>query len=224
MNRLDWEILFQGLTAVGTIGAVLVALFRKTFSNFWNRPKIEIGFKNKSPFIEVEEISAQSSDKDKIIRIRVLVTNKGNYTAKNCVLSVDSYYEARNGSDEYVLKGEFLPRSLKDHKNRTPDVIAPHLNYYFEIANIVKIDTVTDANSGSTTRQNYKLVLSGDAKVTTLGKGTFLVPIKFYSSQIKTVIRYLKIFWNSDTFTQEKTHFGVSIIDEIEFKKIKIAQ
>lgn len=213
-NLPDW------LTAFGTIGAVLVALFLKPFINWRNRPKIEIGYEDKSPYREEIEDSSSSSSSNKRLVIRVCITNKGKYTAEHAVLNIDEYYYRRTKDSSYVQK-LFTPRQFKDCNNAKFNVVAPFLKYYIDIASIQKFQDIISNGEKGESKQNYKLYLLGEGKSEQLGRGCFIIPLKFYSSRTDSKIKYLRIYWESDDFSITKDCFEVKIISEKEFKQLQ---
>jgi len=49
----------EWLTAVGTIGAVLVALFGEPFTRWWRKPRLEVEFEQDEPFCRHSRIAAE---------------------------------------------------------------------------------------------------------------------------------------------------------------------
>ena len=192
MSIMDWcECIPQWATALGTISAVIVALFQKPIRDRYNRPKIEMTYKdNKQCLVEVA--SPDSSDSSKQQRIRIKLENKGNYIATHASLYVDSFFKKRD--DGSFVQNDIAPKQLKDYRNTKPSSIAPHLQYYFEVASINRYESMSTQEENGTTKQFYKLYLLGEGDYTELGKGTFIIPLKFYSSRIDVKIEYLKIY------------------------------
>lgn len=215
-----FKILPDWLTAIGTMGAVLVALFWHPIRKWWNRPQINISIANEEPFVEiVSKDSINSSSVDKNMVIRVCITNKGKYTADYAALNVDEYLKKRDADSGYVRK-VFTPKQFKDCNNAKLSVIAPHLKYYVDIASVQKFQGMASANEKGESKQFYKLFLLGDGKSLQLGKGDFIIPLKFYSSRSGVSVAYLKILWDNDDFVINKDCFDVRMISEQEYKKI----
>jgi len=182
------EIIPNWLTAIGTIGATVLALFQRSIRNWWNRPKIKISYQHKEPFYIIPE-SNQSSDDSKQIQINVQIINNGKFNATYSALYVDCYYEKKENDTKFCSKA-FMPLQLKDTHNTT--TIIPHLSYYFPVAKVQKQDKfVSEADKGSE-RQFYKLSIGEGKNAILLGKGTFIVPLKFYASNVHE-ISYLQI-------------------------------
>lgn len=207
------------LTAVGTVLAVLWALFQGQVRRWYNKPKIKVTSKADKPYVEERAQESTSSSNDMELSIRVGIENTGRWNAKCPAVYVDSYYY-KSGDDKYV-ENTLLPIQLQTINRTMPQNIVPSLLYYFELASIHKQDNKTAAGGDGEVKQNYKLyLLVGPGKQKQLGKGCFVIPVKFYASQINPVITYVKVLWNSDDFTKDKGKFCVEEIAEKEFKKL----
>lgn len=210
----------EWLSAIGTISAVLVALFGGAIKRWINRPKITISVDNMSPYIE--ELAMDTTDSsicEKRLVIRVCITNNGRHTADYAVLNADEYYQ-KHGSDSDYLQKIFTPKQFKDCNNAKLSVIAPQLKYYVNIATIQRYKGMTSADKKGESKQFYKLYMLGDGENMQLGTGCFIIPLKFYSSRTNVIVAYLKILWDSDHFTRDKDFFDVKIISKKEFKKL----
>ena len=219
MNGLWTDVIPNWLSSIGTIGAVLVALFQRRISVFINRPKIKISCANSSPFVEEIISNKDSSTDEKEMIIRVLVENTGRTTADHCVVNIDCYYEKRS-SDDTFCKSIFTPIQIKDYRSVSPSHIAPHLAYYLDVVAIRKSDEMVTSDETKKSHQFYKLFLLGDKSPKKIGKGTFIIPIKISSPRIDTTIGYLKVYWDSDRYNTDSKHFGLKMISNKEFDKL----
>lgn len=221
---MEWyEIAPQWITAIGTAAAVIIALFQKSLRDWFNRPKIEITCKdNNQCKVEIQS-GTESSDSSREIRIRVKLENKGNYIANHAAMFVDTIYQKREKEGSFV-KSEFTPKQLKDFRNTKPSSIAPHLQYYFDVASIHQFDSMATEDQQGKKKQFYKLYLLGEGENLELGRGTFIVPLKFYSSRINVKIAYLKLFWDSDDYSTKKQVFDFGIISDADFRDLKIVE
>ena len=113
---------------------------------------------------------------------------------------------------------------MKDYRGSLPKIIAPHLTYYYDIAVVQKTDGMTTSDGVEKPKQLYRLFLLGDNKTTRLGKGTFVIPLKFYSAKTETHIRYLKIYWESDDYSINTIDFGVKVLSDKEFNELKFIE
>lgn len=221
---MEWyEIVPQWITAIGTVLAVIVALFSKIIRDWYNRPIIDISCPNTNQCIEIITQGSESSDSVNEIRIRVKLENSGNYIANHAAIFIDTYYKKRSKDDSYIVN-EFTPIQLRDYKKSMPNQIAPHLIYYFDVASVHMYDDMTEQDGGGKSKQFYKLYLLGAKINPKLGRGTYIIPLKFYSSRIKVKIAYLKIYWESDVFATDKEHFECAMLTKKEFNNIKIAK
>lgn len=209
----------EWMSAIGTIGAVLIALFWKSIRQWWNKPRIEVSCKKSNPCVEEIMEDNQSSSGTKEIRLRVKLINSGNYIANNCLMIVDSYYY-RRGDDVFVKK-EFTPKQIRDYRNANISFVAPHLNYFYDIISIHQFDYLREATESGHSRQFFKPSIIGDGRSIDLSKGTFIIPLKFYSSKLPTVVTYLKLFWNSDDCIVDNNTFDYRIISQKEFNDLK---
>ena len=222
MSELWSEIIPSWLSAIGTFGAVLFALFGKAIVQWWNKPRINVIFENKEPYIEALESMPNSSITDKEIRIRVRIKNEGKYTASHCIVNINQYYSKRKDDSTYYKK-EFAPIQIRDYQNKSLEYIAPNIDYYYiDIASIRLSDEFGMSDSGTRSRQFYKLFIIGNKQPLQLGKGTFIIPININAPNMESYTAFLKIYWNSDNYTIEQQYFEVSIISKKEFKSLKL--
>ncbi len=219
-SELWSTIIPSWLTAIGTIGAVCVALFYRPLANFYNRPKLQSLCNKKTPFVEEITSSPESSEQEKEARIRMKVVNNGKSTADHCVVNVSCYLKKRE--DDTYCKMVFAPILIKDYRCSSPTYISPNITYLLDVAAIRKIDEIVSSTDGNMSHQFYKLVLLGDKNCVKLGKGTFVIPINISSPRMKTHNAYLKIYWCSDDFCLDDEHFSVEVISEKDFNSLKI--
>lgn len=220
---MDFSILPEWLTAIGTVSAVIVALFQKPVRDKINRPKIEISCDNSSQCKVELKSDADDADSSMQLSIRVKLENKGNYIATHSALYVDSYLTKRNSDESYVKK-DITPRQIRDYRKSKPSQIVPHLQYYFEVATIKKYESMTTQDENGKSKQFYKLYLLGENDSIELGKGSFIIPLKFYCSRIDVKIAYLKVLWDSDDYVLDSRYFSMEMLDENDYRKLKIAK
>lgn len=102
--------------------------------------------------------------------------------------------------------------------------VVPNLDYYYDILSIHQYDEKREEGENGDSKQFYKLYLVGEGNMIELGKGTFIIPLKFYASQNTVEMAYLKVYWNCDDFDISKEFFGVEILSQNEFNKLKIVE
>lgn len=77
---MNWNLIFNGLTALGTVSAVLVALYLELIKNWLKRPILNVTFKNK-PRWKVETVVLNNVPLP-AIWFRIKVENKGKTLAE----------------------------------------------------------------------------------------------------------------------------------------------
>lgn len=217
---MDATCITQWMIAIGTCGSVLVALFYQKVINYLNRPKISMSIEERKPFIELKSSENQSSDKGEELVFRIKVCNTGKSNAHNAIIILDEYYLECSG--EY-LKTLISPIQFAEYTNLTPGIIASNLNYYYTIATVHRQDEMTTDEQGSVNPKSlYRLFLLQDKAGIRLGKGTFILPIKVFSSDLTTKTFFVKIRWSSDTFSKDKKDYSFIIVSQREFESFKI--
>lgn len=93
INSAKSATLLEWVTAIGTVGIGIIALFNERIQKYFNRPKIEIRFGDQSPFVEYS-----SDRKTKYIKLKVI--NNGKTLAKNCYLKLIRVYSLLNSMDD----------------------------------------------------------------------------------------------------------------------------
>lgn len=212
----DW------LTAFGTIGAVVTALFLPLIRTLWYRPKFSFACGKGENCVEEIKKQLDTSEVENSIKIRLRVTNIGRGVARSVSFYVDSYKQKR--SDGGFVQQNFLPIQLKSHKGDFIETIVPQLNYFIDVACIKKSDEMSIENGGKSRKQVCKLYLtteSGEYKE--LGNGIFVVPVKCYSENVRGVsISYIEILWdNNKECSIDPQHFSVSLITEDDYNNLK---
>lgn len=221
-SSLWTEIIPSWLEAIGTVLAVLVALFYKPIIDFITRPKFKITCPNNNICIEKINVANESSTIEKRTIIRVKIENTGKSATTHSEVIVDTVYKKQSGNTDYV-QTDYAPFHLKDNRGGCPKALAPNLIYYFDVAVISKHDVMSNVVETSEQKQFYKLSLFTEKSLQLLGVGTFIIPIKVYGTRLSTpAIAYLKIYWDSDAYTVSRDKFSVEVISEQEFNNLKI--
>lgn len=212
----DW------LTAIGTIGAVVTALFLPLIRNVWYRPKFTFSAGRENNCVEEVKTQLETSEEEKMIKIRLRVTNTGRGVARSVSFYVDSYKQKRG--DERFVQQNFLPIQLKNHKGDLIQTMVPQLNYFIDVACVKKSDEMSMENAGGKVKQSYKLYIPTDSDdFSELGTGIFVIPIKCYSENVRSVsIAYVKILWdNTKECSTDHHHFSISLISEVDYNNLK---
>lgn len=221
---MEWyEVVPEWMSAIGTIGAVLVALFHRGLVDRINRPKIKISCPNNNKCRVECSSNTENQTTGRELKVRVKITNKGNNVASHAAMYVDSFHKKRTSNEEFITE-EFPPIVIKDFRNTKTMYVVPNLDYYYDILSIHQYDEKREEGENGDSKQFYKLYLVGEGNIIELGKGTFIIPLKFYASQNTVEMAYLKVYWNCDDFDISKEFFGVEILSQNEFNKLKIVE
>lgn len=218
---MDWQLFREWLIAIGTSGAVIVALFSRIIRKWWNRPKIFLYAPDRKPCVDIRKRETLSSDEGKEIIFRVNVKNTGRNNARNALLVVDTIYKSRPGDTQF-LKEDISPIQLRDSFNMTPNIIASKLDYYYNLASVHRFDEMVSEQDKASSKVFYKLYLQGGKQTMVLGTGTFIIPIKVYSSDINVATFYVELTWKSDVFSENKQDYCMRVLSNKEFKSIKL--
>lgn len=219
-NTFCLELWPNWLEAIGTIGAVLVALFQKEFRDWRNRPKIKIECGTIIPFIQEVSGNSDSSDDNKELIIKIKLLNEGKNNAQHALLMIDNYLSLRKNSS--YIKKDINPIQLKGGQMLKNNFVASKIPYYLDLISIHKQDEMTEANGSGKSKTNYKAFLIGDKVSLCLGKGTFILPIKFYCSNIEVKVFYVSLYWDSDNYSKDKSVLSVKILSEKEYNNLEI--
>lgn len=212
----------EWLTAIGTVGTVIVALFLPLIKIHWYRPKFTFSSGKKDNCVEEVITQLDTSEHEKMVKIRLRITNTGRGVARSVSFYVDSYKQKRG--DESFVQQNFLPTKLKNHRGEFIQSIVPQLNYFVDVACVRKSDEMSVENGNGKAKQFYKLYIPTEPEgFRELGVGTFVIPVKCYSENVSGVsIAYLKILWDdSKGCTTDPQNFSVSIISESDYNNLK---
>lgn len=214
-----YEWLPNWFSGIGTVLTVIVALFWNQITMWLKRPKILISTSRNCRQCKETVPSKTTSSGPEEIRIRVKIINDGKATAKDVSIYVDSYYRVRG--DGELLETQLTPLVLQDYASSNVKEILPHLNYYVDVISIRKRDEMAGADEIAKTSQLYKAAIVGES-VKNIGKGHFIIPIKFYASNVQNKIAYMKMLWESDVFSEDPSVLDYKMISDKEFSNYKI--
>lgn len=89
---------------IATFLVVIVALFGKTFWDWWNKPKIKFVLSNKEPHI----IQTRDLIGNWIKYFRMSIVNKGKTVAKNCQIKLISVISEKGNSSSNIIEQDKL--------------------------------------------------------------------------------------------------------------------
>ncbi len=119
----DWWV------AIGTIGAVIYAIYREGFWAWWHRPKLSLSIKMGRPDCVKTTLTDQKTGKKvaDAYFFRMLVKNDGETRAKNAEVYAEKL-ERRDDGQGFKTVDEFPPMDFKwSHVGRPLQSISPGL-------------------------------------------------------------------------------------------------
>lgn len=141
-----WTSLF---TAIGTVGAVLVAIYLNICREWRRRPKLEIEFSIGEPYCRPTTVLIEKGPKQEEFTkggysIRIKVINKGSSTALNCRCRLENIYQRIN--NRLQLVGPFDPLGLHwvDHpwEDFGPTSLPPKASQFVDVFHSVEAERV----------------------------------------------------------------------------------
>ncbi len=228
LNTKDYlELIIQGLTAVGTILLALIAVYGERVKRWLFKPKLKIIVSGDKPYISTIKDSSATSVAASVTRIRIKALNEGTSAARSFTGLVESVFCKRPQSETFYKSKSLPPTPLPWNDEEKDFSLTPRIPFYLEIARIEKnLPSSIDGSSNTLTSSEYSLYLSVEEEEQKgayihLGKGTFIVPITFYSDNIKIPIKmYFEIFWDGiDPSCTEISNFYIKEISTYDVKR-----
>ena len=214
-----YEWLPNWFSGIGTFLTVVVALFWSQITMWLRRPKISISTSRDCRQCKEVVSSRTASGGPDEIRVRVNIINDGDLAASDVSIYVDGYYKVR--ADGELLETQLTPLILYDYSFTEIDRILPRLNYYIDVISVRRHDEMSGEGDTARTGHLYKAAIVGET-IKYIGKGHFIIPIKFYASNVQSKIVYMKFFWDSDLFSEDSSVVDYYILSDQEFSKYKI--
>ncbi len=170
------NLLVDVVLASITFCAVIVALFGKTFWEWYNRPKIKFYLKNDRPYI----INKYCRGGQSIKYFRIKIKNEGNTKAINCyvkILSVTTKKNSMNLIEPDKLKWSSAPLDLRYNLPREKIDIFPSGGW--EFCDLFKLDSynLTDIFFQSLGKDRY-VPIKEDYIITLEISGENIKPLK----------------------------------------------
>jgi len=222
-----YSLIVSGAAAIGTIVLAIIAIFGSYIKRLIVKPKITMTIEGTKPFVElIEENNPNESEETSYKKIHLKVSNKGKQTALNSQVLIEKIFKKRGDNQTYFLDKSFIPCNffwLNDKDNKP---ITSSISHFIEIARIQKYQEFSsdiENTSPSRNRDLFRLWLSVENSTKRgtyllLGKGTFLVPIIFYSDNLSSPLTiFVEIFWNSDSLEEmNESNFYVKVVKRSE--------
>jgi drug/metabolite transporter superfamily protein YnfA len=210
----------KAFAAIGTVSAVIWALYHQEIKWWIERPKLEIeGFKMDIPFFRriPKELPADTVMIEKTIDasyyINIPIINIGKRSAKNCTPILISYSRLHKGKWENEINWIPLPlkwaadeRELTDREFTTREISLNQLNYKETSNKIPKVerDIIPHRpyffNLGVFNNKSdfFRLLTVMDLKAQDheIKSGEYLFEIKIIAEEIEPITKYLYFSWN----------------------------
>ncbi len=221
-----YSLIVSGAAAIGTIILAVIAIFGNWLKRLFIKPKIEMVIDSCKPYVElVKESNPNESDETSYKKVHLKITNKGRQTAINSQVLVEKIFKKREENQTYFLYKSFIPSNFLWVDEDKSKPITTSISHFIEVSRIQKYQEFSgnDDSTPSRNRDLYRLWISVEnsaikGSYLLLGKGTFLMPIIFYSDSIKNPHTiFIEIFWNSDNLSEmNESNFYVKLLKRNE--------
>lgn len=227
------ELIFNAMTAFGTLGAAILALFGDRIRSWLSRPVLNFRVDPKiSPLVEQLELDDENSSggKKKYCEIRVEVANSGKDAARNCRARVNAIYKQKSTTNDFFPVKEFVPRYLywakKDTKSEESLDVLPKLPEYVVVGRLTEQETpITGGQQLSTVTRptvfGLEVAVEPEGvkgRFCFIDEGKVVLPFLLYADNLRSYEqKYVEMFWDGksiDDFGPE--HFGVKLLSKSE--------
>ena len=227
------NLLFNGMTAIGTLGISLLAIFGPRIRSWVIRPILNFRVDSEaSPLVEQldRDDETSSSGKKKYYEIRVEIANSGRDAARNCRARVNAIYKQRPGTSDFFAAREFVPRYLywakKDTKSEESLDILPRLPEYVVVGRLTEQEDPTTGGASSApqpTKPVFGLEVSVEpdgvkGKFCFFGEGKIVLPFLVYADNLRSYEqKYVEMFWDGKSIADYGAqHFTVKLLAKKE--------
>ena len=221
----SWNLVFNGMTAIGTILVSLLAIFGQRIRTWLTRPRITLAVGDSSPHTErIEETDESGGGTRVLYQIRIEARNSGRETARNCILQCNKVFRERPGGAGFYELKKFVPKQFFwTSKNQAYNIVR-ELPAYINIAEISDPSQTTAATQTGTTTVSHNclqiLVETEGAKgrFYRVENGKILIPIIIYADNIpRPQKQYVEIYWNGECIGDfSSASFKVRLLSENE--------
>lgn len=220
-----YSLLVSGAAAIGTLILAVIAIFGGWIKRLFIKPNIIMSIDGCKPYVElVKESSPNESEDTTFKKIHLKIGNKGRKTAMNSQILLEKIFKKRGDNQTYFLDKSFIPCNFLWFNDNESKPITSSISHFIEIARIQKYQEFSsdvENESPNRNRDLYRLWLSIEnsnekGSFLLLGKGTFLIPIIFYSDSISSPITlFVEIFWSSDSLEDmNDSNFYVKVVNK----------
>lgn len=214
--------LAQWLAAVGTIGAVLVALFKDPFDRWRRKPELGLCFRPYPPDCQKGVVVMPNGDRGDCYYPRLLVKNSGRTRAEHVQVFAEKLM--RRGSDQSFKDVEgFLPMNLRWTHDQGPPGrpeifahgISPEMGKHCELGHVldpplrVRIDGPENSPISKPDTTILCLALEVITSTTThlIFPGEYRLQLRVAAANAKPITSMVEITNTGDWFTEENKMF-----------------
>lgn len=220
-----WSLVFDGMTALGTLLVALLAVFGQRIRSWIIRPRLSVAVGDKPPYAEKKEEPEESTSGAKVsYQLRLEISNDGREAARNCVVLCNKVLREKAGGKEFYTLREFVPLQFYwTTKSQTTDVV-PKLLSYLNIAEVSISEESVSGNASNITRSpDFTLQVQVEAegikgRFFRVDKGKIILPIIVHADNLpRSIKKYVEICWRGNSeadFTPEK--FQIRVLNEAE--------
>jgi len=186
------------LTAIGTIGVVLWAIFQQGILTWWQRPKLQIMPSEWKPpyFRSAPEVNRNTGESVGLgYYVTITLKNMGETIAKNCQPLLTAM--GRINADKWQKEENWLPLSLRwtldELSERTAGKptaerdLVPHRPYQFSLGHVSTADP-----------DNFTLavIIRPTGQQTVFPPGEYCFEINVFAERIRPISKYFFLQWD----------------------------
>lgn len=209
--KLIGEPIWLALTAVGTIGAVISALYFQLIKEWFQKPNLQfIPFQQKPPYFRKAPYIERKTGKkvSEGYSINIPLNNMGKNTAKNCQPVITSM--GTKIEDKWLKDKNWLPKTLfwSFEGSRAINLI-PERPITFSLAalNTIEPDLLTLRDAYPTTGQKYQFQ-----------PGEYFFEVKVFAEPpAKPIVTYIQIHWKggaTENYEEVQNQIAIQIKDK----------
>ena len=220
------------LGAIGSFGAVIIALYKEPIWAIINAPRLEMNVGNDGPFCSIENTMSGGGDEiGKFIEICGKITNCGMSAANKCQVTCEEIYTlGADGKYSASDKHQFRPMSFKWSDTDSKELDIPNeLHGYIKLAEIRARGSELGGETGekSNGKKNSKLyIVVSIPDKTVKGKcielepdcNKVILPLELFCAGTKPRKKFVKIIWEgksiADYITDHKKLAVLPVADD----------
>lgn len=161
-----WSLIGLWLGSIGTVGAVVYALFGAAMKRWFNKPKLDLRITNQFPYCApvMRGETTESNSELNIVEICASLVNSKKYCAQHCRVICNGIYVLEASGDEFCSFIDFRPRQFQwmdiaNERQNTEIDIGQSVQHFVKIAEISKSLNEMRANSDGVSQQQIASVM-----------------------------------------------------------------